>query len=871
MEAIGRIVRPLFEWINGPGAVEEDNVPEIPDFDVNTEDKLTLLKKLVGAIDQDPQTGPKFLDDLENMSKDTPFTMDMLVIKAHERSQVNPVSDLTFGMRIMLYLIAFAQSGKTNSMMFIAWKAGVEMSMPCFMYVFSKDGEGKRMDESANDFNDIVTRCANILSMDVNDYPVLKFFDSKITDDGKLFRDAIKEGYDKYIPVYTVMGNKAGVKKSHGVITKISKHLDRDGMDELNEHGNSVQMGAMKALMIIDEAELFIQKSRIVRVRDDQGVMISNTVYGGLQSEANSPITIKNKVTDSRTGVITHVPVTRDSIFDCFTTIVNVTATPQAFPVSDTKMRHERVIDVKVPVPSKNYWSYVNKASWECKIISRQIASCWTRMVTNMVTDPSPRHGLVCISSRQTGTAIIEQQEDLALRAAIDNPTVLAISWCGKKVVVYTSNNEWRSRLVNTVSFEVAEVGTSRDGNTICKFSSRPTKKNELEWDPVTKTVDRRYISSYRGLMSFIYTFGDNAPHTVLFAFKMAMRCTPIKGHNHKGALTDMYANLGVGNDESRQQMLGRLNGIDLRPQEAGKTLWGPSRELKSLVEGFKRLPYFVDKIRSGESLPDLTEEATEEVNRSPGVYMDTNQIMEVSGNAHTRGGINRRLLGEKRKFKEALDETDTVLSRVRYESEYSSPVIPIAHSVAAAVVDPDVPMISVNPTVEEAWDAQKVPISRGMNKVVEDAGDIPVTIEIMADRLDGECHFINSNGFTMNEFVNTICVKEDVLERAGLKFEEEIFSLSTTSSTKIYVTRSGVKNGLKRHFDDCVSAYRSNGFSGWVSRSDLIRTYAPDNFQVIKGRMSDIEKCGTPTLSDDHGFMMKKAGRGKEIFVKIQ
>ena len=90
-------------------------------------------------------------------------------------------------------------------------------------------------------------------------------------------------------------------------------------------------------------------------------------------------------------------------------------------------------------------------------------------------------------------------------------------------------------------------------------------------------------------------------------------------------------------------------------------------------------------------------------------------------------------------------------------------------------------------------------------------------------------------------------------------------------SSTKVYVNRSDLSNGLKRHFDDFTSAYKSSGVSGWVARSDLIRMYAPDNFQAIRGRMSSIEACGKSTLSDDHGFMMKKDGKGKEVFVKIQ
>jgi hypothetical protein len=72
---------------------------------------------------------------------------------------------------------------------------------------------------------------------------------------------------------------------------------------------------------------------------------------------------------------------------------------------------------------------------------------------------------------------------------------------------------------------------------------------------------------------------------------------------------------------------------------------------------------------------------------------------------------------------------------------------------------------------MEQAWNVGRNEIPKAMKAIVE-SSNVPVTKPIMVEMLEEKYRFPGRVGFTMSEFVDTICVRQDVLAEAGLVFE---------------------------------------------------------------------------------------------------
>lgn len=295
-------------------------------------------------------------------------------------------------------------------------------------------------------------------------------------------------------------------------------------------------------------------ENTIVCGRFDEAVNSRVVIYKFVEHENHTPGEIPRQI-----------PTNKENLYACFTSLVQVTATPQAFALADTTVHQDRQVLALFPVPSINYWTYVKLPEWLCKIIRMEECRSWTTMVQSMVVSPSPRHGLVTMSSTTEGTRKKSLQNEFALRAAEGYPGIVSIAWCGLGIKVFTSSPAWARILGDTGAFKVTSEGVPAKGGTLSCFTSKNSPAGRPEWDGTLEGIDRvvrANIFSYPGLIQYMHDFAEERglllPHTVLFSMSMASRGTPIKGLGHKCPLTDMYADLGRGgHDETRQQVTG--------------------------------------------------------------------------------------------------------------------------------------------------------------------------------------------------------------------------------------------------------------------------------------------------------------------------
>lgn len=860
-----------------------------------TEREVTLdtLVKFMELLDMDPiqwkdvtmETLQKIVDE-----RGVHCTVDTARAMAPDRFMKNPMENISIGQDTLVYLNAPPQYGKTTTMLFTMWRSGVQHNMPSILFTLDREGESKRLLESTSKFNDFVTVCSELLGMDLSLVPRLVLHDSTVKGDNVKFSDGLKRGLSEEIPFYTFMGNSYGVGKAKRLIRdNMSMHIGRDEEDGIDNNGIAFNDGRMNAMVVVDEADKFIQPGTMVKITRSNGTIGRIRKPGALEESLNGEVSL-NRVVQiphdesrrRRTTRTDSVPV--ESLFEAFTSVLLVTATPMAFTSTERPIVVRANTEVILAVPSNNYWSPMKMNGWGCKLVENRQVDSPDAMVEHMMSCSTPRHGLVAITSRKSGTILKSSQETMALDDAKKYPGIVSIAWNGDGIKVYTSSPAWVGFLFTTGAFE----STLLDNDVTC-FTSKSENKKKTEWkdwlgkiDPKTGKrnggVMNSEIHTYPGLMDFIYSMvdiGANIPHTILYSLNMSARGTPVKGWSHQGVLTDMYVDTGSsGHDEYLIQLAGRIFGIDKRTQEEGKIIWGPRLTLKKLYEAVIAVPFFVSKLKDGVGFPELIRKTVREIYNTNGVMIDTLQVTTKSTVKRTRPGNERSIVHENKEFKRVKGATNTRIERVEFDNKFQNvPIrqhmVPVAQSIpVASPVSSATPVSRSASTMEETWINHEDGISTAMKSVVSRNGG-SATSSIMANNLGAEESFPDGTGFDMAAFVRTICTRQDVLLKTGLGWSSGLFSANMNGSRKISVVRSGLTSGLKRHYDECVGAYKTNHLSGWVSRSNLLRMYASGNMQASRGRLSELESSGNTVFSDDYDFLMEK--RDREIFIKIR
>ena len=637
----------------------------------NTQTMETLVK-MVGAYEQDqcPRSGNAFQASLLDLSTELKPRCDLILARMRglDHAQRNAFEDITIEERELVYFVAMAQSCKTGSIIFSVWKAGILRNMPSVMMSFNRLGETDKFARAAASFNEIVKKCAVAMGLSdekVNSVPVVGVFTEKESS-SKLYGKAVgkmgemrnrKDFSGSYeIPLMVVMTNPKKIQ----TLRKSLKHLSKTmGVDS---------DGAMKALLIMDEAELTIKAGK--KVRNSSGEF--DNVCASLEKEMNTTVELRQPTPVRHGEMGGYIPRTMPSMCEAFTSILRVTATPHAFAYKTEKTTKGRIM--VLAEPSRNYWTFRKSSHWDCKLITRMEASSSSDMTDEMVKQGlGNRHGMVMVSKGSESTSMTNRQremaKDCAKRYKEGGSPLVSVAWDGKGVNVYTSCDDVIRKLtLNATYTSVQSVGVKH-------FKSQ---------------------KSYPEFMSDMVVLQETtlpSLKTVLYSYCMSGRSTPIKSVEHKLPLTDIYVDLSGqgGHDEAIIQAVGRLNGIDERPQSMGKFVWGTNSVLNHLYKIVGEVPYYVDKIRNGcnitTALLDVASDASSE--RMGGSVDDDEGCSMLTHGKRTRPGIcteakiaekEMRAVFKKRKVTPVAPVYDNTYENVVEMGVVTNPGVAVGH-----------------------------------------------------------------------------------------------------------------------------------------------------------------------------------------------
>ncbi len=749
---------------------------------------LPNFVKFVAAVDMDAVERPAVHEKLREIrDRGVRCTLETALSMAPGRAQPNPMEHVSIGPDSLVFVVSPPQAAKSATIEFATWRTGVEHGLPTVLSTLARKGEGDRWREGVDRFNERLSLYADVFGIPRAQVPSLRLFDVDRRGDDARFGAACKRRDDSDdVPICVFMGNSRGAAKARALVENhVSKNVGRDREDVVDSEGRTVNGGRALVQLVVDEADSFVQPGRTVR-----GVHQP----GALEEALNTEVGLS---TESRVG--DRVSITRfmrSSLFEAFTSVALVTATIYAFLGTEEPFVVRTNRDVVFVTPSSNYWSLMTMDGWSCKEIENMVVGSHDPMLRHMMeSSTGPRHGLVAKTSKESGTRVKTSQDYLALDAAKRFPDMLCMAWNGDGIKIFTANTVWKEIIGGTGAFDRAAVPgghlIASDPRVVVEsFASKREHSNRAEW--VGGGVRAAHIHSYRGVVDLIYERareGVPVPHTALFSLNMAARGTPIKGHSHRGELTDMFMDTGsTGHDENMIQLAGRLFGIDRRTQEQGKIIWGPRSTLSQLYDGFKSMTFFVAKLKDDVSLLERKREVLREVYESvSGAVRDTHQVTNKSMQKRSRRGNDRRAVEVERELKRVARERRVVVRRTPFVDGFRD--VPLrAHVVPVAAAPAPAPAPALAPApadvardasraedMDELWEGNKAPIVGALRAVVDRHGD-EVPISTVARDLPGEDGTPGFD-FSPTTFLRRICDTTDVLARATLVFRDDKFS----------------------------------------------------------------------------------------------
>ena len=633
---------------------------------------IELVIAMVENFEFDPVAINGFVNRLEKLAQNNGGVVTLENIIKTPKCQMNSFRGNIVQKDSCNILFALTQSAKTLLTMVIAWKAGIVSKRPSILLSFNRTDERSRFERTVvSQLEKRIKLCCKYARVRYEQIPTLKITGDDQSKGGEQFiednvnffigkmpssqvnpeyeseskkskkstkkKSKTKKFYEvPPVPVYIALTNSARVKNLRKLVSHMSEHLMDAG-------------GCQKdVILILEEGDQSIkgEKSKLANVLNStpkDGHLKIKSVKNRIHSHDESVIPEKDYI--KKNGK------TMFPLIDVFTTLVYVTATPQIF--EKMEVHGGREVNIIRAAPSVNYWSFFNVGS--CKRIHFESASSPQDMIDHMnksAEDGLRGNALVAINGH-AGTLRIENQKIFAREAALKNSNIVAIAWDGDGVHVYTQRKDWARELYESglITLNKGEIQKklnykNKEIPFFWSFSGTNNKKCD-EYDSEKKELN--YICSYLGLITFMSKHAERVERkngkpasTVLYAWNMVGRSTPIKSYEHEWGLTDLYLVSNGLHDEALQQLAGRLSTIDLNPEYSprfrGKTFWSSIEERLNLQKSFSRLSKLLKIISKNETSESLFYEMREALQkyrskneRRSKTFSDLNGVINLS------------------------------------------------------------------------------------------------------------------------------------------------------------------------------------------------------------------------------------------------
>lgn len=729
--------------INDIICLDDDAVVSHPISTTSTPARSPLTLAL-SHMEMDPCNQDKWLDRCLAKTRDGDIRTVLESFKSEDKDQIGGFIHMPVTQELFISTVAPPQAGKTQGILLASVEAAYDSGILTVMGVMNSVLETGRFRDTAKKLNGILSKVAGALGIQPGNAPQLKIFDegSVLT-----YRQALTAwaGGSNVIPVFVVMMNN----------TKFNK-FQANHLPFLTNAVGRDRSGRPKTMLVVDEADLQYKT-------ENNTSQLEKSIFG-------------QKFTIGAERFAT--------LQDAFTTIMNVTATPQALAMGDVRFGGRTPV-VYEPQPSKNNFQYHSKDGWNNKIVTRRIADSVNEMYKNMMDDEVNRSALIY----EAGNCKIAGRSSAALSTAkrlAGNEGLITFAWSSNKIESFTSDPFWLD------IFETAPPGVF-------------TRKQESEG--VSKFVGTKSVRSYPDVISYLaQRVGSGSTSAkykfVLFACEMAARAVPIKGRGHEWCLTDMWIDAPNMPQEARIQVCGRLCGIDLEGEI--KTLWCTEEEHEAHKKAIDTVQYIIDKLlkvgigardaiaKTNKTLVDLTDDVpvvSKIVVDEDGAigHLGGTKICRPTAMKRVReSAVDVKRLAKSKKMKLTTEEYASGISHAETDSSAddastprpSTPSSPSDSTFSSSTSDG--PLVDPNTLAQmrEAADGESGDgVAEAIKEVIRDNGGSVESARVPMDMASRDS-YPDGTSFSPSAFLKfVISERMDLLGKNGIQYRHGVFS----------------------------------------------------------------------------------------------
>ena len=709
-------------------------------MEISSPSQRSTLMKVVSHMEMDPVNQDKWIEQALDMAKKDSGHPLLDVFQRMKKEQTGGFIDNSISPNTYNTVVAPPQAGKTQGIMFTAVEAAYDSNILTVMGVMNSVLETPRFRATAEKINGLVEKIASHLGINPDLAPKLKIFDEGSTITYKRALTAWSRG-SNVIPIFVVMMNNKKFNKFQ------SDHLpDIARVVEKDSHGH------YKIMLVTDEADLQYKTE-------------SNT------SQLERSIFGQKLTMDQRQF---------DTLQDVFTTVTNVTATPQAIVTGEVKFggRHPVIFE---PQPSRNNFQYHTKDGWENKLITRVCADGPGAMYEDMMVDEANRFALVYESKNckvQGRSAAARTTAEKFTEKFAGKPGIVTFAWSSGKIEAYTADPTWIQ------FFRGSPAGL---------FAVKQENKGVFGF------TGKKSVNSYPAIINFMASRSADSVKCkfVLFAKELSSRAIPVKGTEHQWPLSDMFIEAPKIPQEARIQVCGRLCGID--PVGTVKKLWCSEEEHEHHKKAIDTVQYIIDNLlnkgigaqdaiaKTRKTLVDLTDDDSPVVSKI--VVDEDGAIFHLGGTNITRPGAGKRTRTLAVDTKRMVSSKKMKLSEDKYTSGLSHADVTGGQSVdprdssassASSPVDLSAELFDDMSVLDQMREAASGESGKGVVAAIiesiRDSGD-PVAFSHMAPDMASRSHFPDGCAFSPSAFLRFIVrEKMDLLTSNGVQYMNGCF-----------------------------------------------------------------------------------------------
>lgn len=464
--------------------------------------RRSMLTSVMSNIEMDPCGQTSWVENVIQAAKQPGAPSLLELCKNTEKEQLGGFVDNPIGLNTYNTVVAPPQAGKTQAIMIAAMEVAYDSSTLTVMGVMNSKLETPRFRDTANKLNEITTRVAEQLDILPENTPRLRIFDEGST---RTYRTALTEWKkgSNVIPVFVVMMNSAKFNKFQmETLPAVVRTVERD------------EKGRPKIMLLTDEADL-------------QFKTVSNTSQLE-RSIFGRKVTVAGENFESLQGV--------------FTTVVSVTATPQAIATGEVDFGG-RATMIYEPRPSSSNFQFHSKADWSNKLITRSTSEDVEEMYESMMADAGNRFALVYESAncKVAGrTAAARSTAERFVEKFPGKPGIVTFAWSSEKIEAYTADPSWIQ------FFRGAPGGL---------FAVKQENKGVFSF------TGKKSVNSYPSIIDFMASRSAVSVKCkfILFAKELSSRAIPVKGTEHQWPLSDMWLEAPKMPQETRIQVRDRF------------------------------------------------------------------------------------------------------------------------------------------------------------------------------------------------------------------------------------------------------------------------------------------------------------------------